>query len=279
MDKNITNNEPVSKTTQIADKSISVKSLSVKSKGRRAALAKAGFAGTAVAGGLWTKPIVNSLVLPAHAQTTVNGPVAISMTGPSSNQDPVVSNHKQKGEASLLARALDTVVSPAVAAAERPMVHGHTISLGARFANNSTFLLCVSLDFPEGNMPSGPVNVTVNGPEIYFYNYGGYSGIPGPLGPRLDYQLSGSTSTNLEGPEGRDFDVTFDVPSLNSDGLRVVGCVTDADFSSANGYMHVTNSVGRNSDNTFEQAGYGGAFSVASGAPCTVGSGNGPSSN
>ncbi|MEM7194358.1 MAG: hypothetical protein AAF402_05355 [Pseudomonadota bacterium] len=251
-------------------------------KGRRAALAKAGVTGGAIAGGVWAKPMINSTVLPAHAATTDSGgdggsgttstttpaaPAAISMNGPTDLISALGSTSSHRDSQSIAARAIDAVVPRADA------FNGAVPGSDARFGTSTGAAgLCVTLQFPQGNTPSGPVNVSVQGPRHYAQTYSYDSSLGQYVYTNsFDYQITGNGSTTLGGPEGLDF-------SVNLGQVTVEGCVTSSDFSGAEGVVIANNTIGSpESGNVirayYENSGNGASFSAIPDFGCRTGYG------
>ena len=242
----------------------------IKKTGRRAALAKAGLAGGAIAGGVWKKPSIDSTVLPAHAAMTAGGgdggtgvttapPVTpITMVGPTGAL-PSQGSAVQSESDSLFAKVGDALVPSAEAsstatAPTNPAQHAFEIGT-----------ICVTLTFPQGNTPSGPVNVSVQGPPFYYTYYnGGYNFA-------FDYQISGAGNTTLGGPNGLDFSIPLGP-------ITVEGCVDSTDFMGASGFVRNNSTIGIGSGGNVDEAyqdlsGYGSSFTATVGGFCTEGYG------
>ncbi|MEM7194357.1 MAG: hypothetical protein AAF402_05350 [Pseudomonadota bacterium] len=275
-------NKPDSPVVEDTRSSLRSGTVTQVAKGRRAALAKAGVTGGAIAGGVWAKPMINSTVLPAHAATTDSGgdpgegttttiaPSPISMTGPTAPVEYLASTGANAGSQNLIARAVDSVVPRANA------FNGAVPARNARFgAYQGAAGLCVTLQFPQGNTPSGPVNVTVQGPRHYslVYSYNSSEGQYVYSSP-FEYQISGNGSGTLGGPEGLDF-------SVNLGQVTVEGCVTSSDFSGAEGVVVANQQLGDGFlpgvDRTYyESSGYGASFDASPNTPCRTGYGFNP---
>jgi hypothetical protein len=232
---------------------------------RRGAIKAAGIAGGVAATGVWVKPVVESVVLPAHGQTTGedpdDGPQVSALRGPTSGSDDIVMHRGgDTGERSIAETLLEAAVPAAVAGANLPSVNVRD------FFNLPELRNCVTLEFPVGNIPSGPINVTISGPPVYSaaYNFGGSY-----YYPVLSYQFQGSQGGNLGGPDGLDFD-------LNFGDFSVAGCITDNDFTGAVGYVYWNSGCTPSVAVTqyYMCSDEGASFTASIGGSCTPGSGN-----
>ena len=225
---------------------------------RRETLKKAGIAGGALAGTVWAKPVINAVVLPSHATTSDIGgdtgtPPPVTLVGPTGS--PMMGSLEKSNDTSIAERVMETLI-PSATAAGTPPPFG-----GARFALNPQALgLCVTLDFPQGNTPSGPINVSVAGPTVEYY-YNGFQ----------TYNLSSSGSGALSG-----LDFMVNLSGAGGSTLQVSGRLSDNDFSGATGYVELLRDVPQFFNNPLgveEFSGYGAPFDASSGAACSPGDG------
>ncbi len=226
---------------------------------KREILKKAGIAGGVAATGAWTKPVVNSMVLPSHAATSPGAAAggALSMAGPSGSTI-VLRDLKPEEREGLLARIANSVVPEANAQGALACV---TPSSSARYALNSDHQICVGLEFPEGKKVDGPVNITISAPDV---SYSFYEYNSGETVQNFSHNLSGSMSTTLNG-------LGFTVSIGN---LDICGAVTDADFSGASGFITTNTQTGESAYNFVgEESGYGASFDAVPGLPCSPGPG------
>jgi len=194
---------------------------------RRKVLKTAGVA--TVAAGAWQKPVLNSVITPAHAQTSMPAPTVVVGAGASSSTPPIVMLNR-KSNNTIADRALDAVIPPAHAGVEVGGVVNECSALITNDEDDNTH--CVSLSFPNGEDRAGEVTVSVNGPVIYYrpqcryydsassqyyYSYGG------------SFQINDSVTVMMD--DG-DFEVTLD-------GVTVFGSV-DNEFENASGTLIYT---------------------------------------
>ena len=173
-----------------------------------------------VAAGAWHKPVLNSVVTPAHAQTSAVAPL---MGAGASSSTPFLnaSNTINNSNNSFAEKAIDALISPANAGL------GPDVDSCLAFLDDNTH--CVSLMFPDGDNRDGMVNVTVNGPELYYglqCIYFAYS-VEG-----LVYSYAGSLQIN----DSQTVQMANGVFEVNLGNVIINGTVNDA-FDNANGTM------------------------------------------
>ena len=226
---------------------------SVRDAKKREILKKAGIAGGVAATGVWTKPVVNSMVLPAHAATSPAAAGGALVMAGASGQPLVFRDMKPEDRKGLFARIADGVIPAANA-----QIACLNPSTSSRYANDEDHTICVGLEFPEGKKADGPVNVTVTGSDIFYTFYSSYYGASYS---NFSHNLSGSASTTLAG-------LGFSVTIGN---LDICGSVTDEDFSGASGY--IVNNAFFGAYAATEESGYGASFDAVPGLPCSPGPG------
>ena len=224
-------------------------------KSRRKVLQKAGVAGGAAAVAAWTKPTLNSVVIPAHAQTT--GPQTL---GGATSTQPISSVSNSRNQ-SIAGRALDALIPEAQAG-----LSGFSGNCGLFTVNGpDDYTHCITLTIDEMTPGSG-FSFDLTGPDIYYgycrydtsYTY--YYGVT---------NLTGSTTGTLNG-------LGFTV-SIGD--FEFVGTVAD-DFSSASGTVEQVSGPSRSVGNfsqgssAFCSTGYGAYWSVnLDGSSCNLGAG------
>ena len=193
-------------------------------KNRRKVLKTVGVAGSAAAVTAWTKPSLNAIVTPAHAQMSPTGPTVLNG---SSSTSPVVMN--QQPVQSLAKQAIDTLIPEAHAGADGM---GFS-SLRAVTENGSDdYTHCISLTFDEA-APDADFTLSLTGPTVYVdfcYYYSGVSYYG------YSTNLSGMQSGTLN---GRDFSISLGI-------LGISGTVND-DFEAANGVISLESQLPGNS--------------------------------
>jgi hypothetical protein len=233
------------------------------SEKRRKVLKGAGVA--AAAGAVWHKPVLDSMVVPAHAQTT-DAPMQIVLAGSTGTTGIVMNGLKQ--EKSVLAKMADAVIPPANAAAVDPVQYICN-ALTDNMYSGDDYTHCVSITLPEGENPDGAFTLGLEGPDIYYNRIWGC--IDDSTRPYYTVYYQGSV--NLGGMsagtlENRCIDVTIG-------DVAIKGEITE-DFTSASGTIAFnsnypvtgTGSCGNISD------GYGAYWSVdLTGGSCSIGSG------
>ncbi len=173
----------------------------------KSAMTAAGIAGVAT----WSKPVVESIVLPAHAETSPSEPV--SMSGSLTDTNTLGRAPSTGGTGNLANAVLGSVVGTAHAAVGTPP----DTSTNALVA----FDHCISLEFPNGVAPGNTVNVSISGPDFDGQDIGGDA----------DVNANGSGIGTLDG----DLNFTASITSSNPN-LTVEGCVDD-DFGGAFGIV------------------------------------------
>ena len=222
-------------------------------KGRRKVLQKVGVASGVAATTAWTKPTLNSVLLPAHAQMSI----AMPLNG-SSSSSPFASTNSSKNQ-SIASRALDALVPKAEAQS------GFGGTCGAFTQNGpDDYRHCIELTFDE-NAPSTGFMLDLTGPDVYYnickigksYTY--YEGVA---------NFSGSTNGTLV---GQDFTVSVG-------DCEFKGTVAD-DFQSAsgtlvkNGDFSFSTGSKNNGSVAFCSSGYGAYWAVTAGGECSPGAG------
>jgi len=230
---------------------------------RRKVLKTAGVA--TVAAGAWHKPILNSVITPAHAQTSV----MIVGAGGSSSTPPVVMLNKKSND--IADSVLDAFIPNAHAGIAPDDVRSECAAL-TDFGDDNTH--CVSLSFPSGNDRSGEVTVSVNGPVIYYspncryYDSGAYY-----YSYRGSFQINDTATATLD-------DGAFEVVL---DNVTVFGSVDDS-FENATGtliYQGPNADIGAESSTNsgtsyctnFDSYGAYWAAELGSGSTCEIGMG------
>lgn len=225
-------------------------------KSRRKVLKKAGVAGGAAAVAAWTKPSLNSVVLPAHAQTT--GPLTL---GGITSEPPIAANPSFRNQ-SIAGRALEVLI-PQARAGVAPFDENCEA-----FTINGTdnYSHCITLTFDEA-VPNTGFSLTLTGPDVYYnycytyyYYYAFYEGV---------VNFGGSVNGTLV---GQDFEVSLGDLDIN-------GTVAE-DFQTASGVVIQTaggfRRLGHDATGTegFCDNGYGAYWSATlDGASCSPGSG------
>lgn len=214
-------------------------------KQRRAVLKTAGVAGAAA--GAWHKPVLNAVVSPAHAQTSVVEMVEpIVVAGASSAEVTDVSLPKSAFH-NFAKNSVDALIPTAHAGVEESPVARPCAAFG-RF--NDDYTHCIELTFPEGENLSGPVEVSLTGPDVYYdyqcaysntYYYRGVVNFSGMASATLadgsftvmigDVELSGTVDEAFEQAAGTMI-YTGDSRTFGLDGNNPYYC-TDGDSAGA----------------------------------------------
>lgn len=187
-------------------------------KTRRTVLKTAGVAG--VAAGVWHKPVMDAVMTPAHAQTSMM--LTITLGGSSSST--LITRTNKSGFDNLVNNAVEALIPSAQAVTAGPVSNLCNLFLLAQ----DDYRHCIELAFPGGNDVNGVVNVSLNGPDIYYgficqagyYYY--YSGVT---------NLSNAGSATMT--EGA-FSVTLG--SAGDDAVEISGQINPA-FDAASGTM------------------------------------------
>jgi len=226
---------------------------------RRRVLKKAGVATSVVAASAWVKPSLNSVILPAHAQTSM-----VVMMGGATATDPSASINQSRFE-NIANKALDAVIPQAHAGAD-PSFNGDICNAFVQNgADDNTH--CVSLELDQAADNAG-FTLTLTGPMIY-YNlcYGEFAGSVYYEGKR---SFAGMTTGNLDGK-----DLTVSMGDLNFEGT------VDDSFTSASGVLFINTRLASSSigssyggNRSFCSPGYGAYWETSSeGMACVAGSG------
>ena len=236
---------------------MSDKPTKISNKSRRRVLQKAGVAGGAAAVTAWTKPSLNSVILPAHAQTSPPAPMAL---GGATSNTPLTSI-SGSGNQSIASRALDALIPEAHAG-----LSPFSGNCGVFTINGpDDYTHCIALTFDE-MAPNSGFSFDLTGPDVYYgycyygTNYTYYEGVA---------NFTGSDSGTLT---GQDFVVTIG-------DFEFSGTVAD-DFESASGIVVQTSGnrkqVGNFSGGSFSscETGYGAYWSVdLTSSNCSLGAG------
>lgn len=214
----------------------------------KSAMTAAGIAGVAT----WSRPVVESIVLPAHAETSPSEPVSepVSMSGSLTDTNTLEETRSTGGAGNLANAVLGSVVGTAHAAIGTPP----DTSDNALVA----FDHCISLEFPNGVAPGNTVNVSISGPDF-----------DGEDGGTADVNANGSAIATLDG----DLNFTANITGSNPN-LTVEGCVDD-DFGGAFGFVSAdaSSTVTNGSPSYYiagGTAGDGAFWEVSTGGSCSA---------
>jgi len=228
-------------------------------KHRRKILQKAGVAGGAAAVTAWTKPSLNAIVSPAHAQMSEEVMV-MPLGGQTSTSPDIVLNNSSKQ--SIASKALNTLVPKAHAGADGPFEFPCP-AFTENGADDNTH--CIALTFDEA-APDTAFTLDLTGPDVY-YGYCFYSGTEVYYAGFVNF--SGMASGSLD---GQDFTVTIG-------NVELTGTVDD-EFESAAGFIRLSGGLDENIGSfpggNFARCntGYGAYWNVAlDGSSCNPGSG------
>ena len=192
---------------------------------RRKVLKTAGVA--TVAAGAWHKPVLNSVITPAHAQTSE--PV-VMISGAGASSDIPVATFNKSNNNNLVDNAIEALVPSAHAGVTRDAPSGSLREICEAFTENNTH--CVELMFPNGDDRNGEVMVSVTGPTIYYgYQCRYYDGVSSTnyYSYQGSFQINSSDTTTMT-------DGNFEVVL---DGVTVLGDI-DETFGNASGTMIYT---------------------------------------
>lgn len=257
------------KSQEVTEQNSSIESNnnSEQNKSRRRVLKKAGVATSVVAVSAWVKPSLNTVILPAHAQTSM---MNLMMSGGTSSD--FTSNSKNRFN-NIANKALNAIIPEAHAGLN---FNGSICNAFIENGNDDN-THCVSLELDEAADDAG-FTLTLTGPPIYYNFCTNY----------YDY-YSGTYTAYYEGTKMFGSSVNG---TLNGKNIEVLmgdvqfeGSVTD-DFTSASGVLFINSRAGsvgigsRNGRNSqFCSPGYGAYWETSSsGAACVIGTGVMPSS-
>jgi len=243
---------------------------------RRKVLKTAGVAGGVVATGAhWHKPILDAVLLPAHAQTSMApppAPTATVLTGGSSTAAPITHTSENNSVESIASRVMNSLIPEAHAEVDQTP-GGIWRGLVGEVED---YQHCVSLTLPAGESAPTSVDVSLEGPTVY-YDYQSYSGSPAVYYYSYTANFTGtSMATPLTENAGN-----FEFSTIIN-GVEVCGSI-DATLTTASGALILDSSVGSVSNNTpapvgsvaqsFGDSGYGAYWSTGGQGSCTPGAG------
>ena len=259
----------------------------VTNKKRRKVLKTAGVAGGAIAVSQWHKPVLDSVITPAHAQTTT-GMSDDDNTGdgadePDDTVDPTIligassagsdeAGYIDAGQNSNIAsKVADMLISSAQAT-----VGDTPESIWSGFVNDvNDYQHCITLTIP-GETPPTSVEVSLQGPDIY-YDYSFESEMSGYTYYYYSDNFSGSDTVALTA-----VDDDFEFAAIINE-VEVCGTI-DSTLTNASGVLLLTNSNGINGfgvdggEFNFDYSpdalsGYGAYWSITDGGSCSAGDG------
>ena len=132
-------------------------------KARRKVLKSAGIVGGVAAGAVWHKPAINSVLLPAHAQTSM---VSL-LGGGSTSMNPFAALPSSNKVEGLAKKLMDQIIPTANALEPPPSIN---VCLAFTDSKRDDYTHCVSLEIPASTGDPETVNVTLAGPTIYAYS-------------------------------------------------------------------------------------------------------------
>jgi len=246
---------------------------------RRKILKTAGVAGGVAAASQWHKPALDAVLLPAHAQTSVAGPTVL--VGSTDGLQNVVDTNQAFGVGGIASRVLDGLIPAANAGI--PSSGGNPISIWRGLVNDvEDYQHCVNLTLPAGEATPTSVDVSLEGPTVY-YDFSSYDG-GGAYFFDQSVNLSGMSAATPLVENGGNFEFSTII-----NGIEVSGSI-DSTLSSASGALILQSRIGdvdfSGGDND-QNAGYGGAFrsdgagesgygaywASSEGGSCTIGAG------
>ena len=193
------------------------------SSNRRKVLKTAGVA-TVAGAAAWQKPMLQSMVLPAHAQTSMVS-MPITLTGSSgSTSNKLALLQKENQSSSIAAKVANVLVPEANAGVQQ--VAGVCNALVDVDGTPDDYTHCITLSLPDGENDNGEFNITVDGPEI-FYDF--------ICNISATWYYAGSTNFSGNGSgtlRNRQF-------SISIGELDITGEVSE-DFSEASGQLQFT---------------------------------------
>lgn len=241
---------------------------------RRKVLKTAGVAG--VAAGAWHKPVINSVVSPAHAQTSVVTAIEPVILGGASSYSSADIRLKQNKFESFASRTRDLLTPPAHAGVE-PVngLDGNCAAFDAS-GTQTDYTHCVTLTFPDGDDPNGQVQVDLVGPDV-FYDYSFcYDSQTSTYYFDGQINFSGSGTGTLSNG-------TFSVPVGSGENAVTINGMVDEAFEMANGTMifngterlDIVTNFNVNYTTSYCEIGYGAFWSadLTGAGSCTIGSG------
>ena len=246
---------------------------------RRKVLKTAGVAGGVIAAAQWHKPALDTILLPAHAQTSVAGPT--TLVGSSAGVPSVVNANQDNSVDSIASRVLDGIIPAANAGIAS--AGGNPISIWRGLVNDvEDYQHCVNLTLPAGETSPTSVDVSLEGPTIY-YDFSSYDSAGGYYFDQSVNFSGMSTATPLV-ENGGNFEFSTII-----NGIEISGSI-DSTLSSASGALILQSRIGDvdfAGGNNDQDAGYGGAFrsdgagesgygaywASGEGSSCTVGAG------
>jgi hypothetical protein len=190
-------------------------------KNRRKVLKTVGVAGSAAAVTAWTKPSLNAIVSPAHAQMSNPGPTVLNGSS-STTPTPIVMN--QQPMQSIAKQAMDTLIPEAHAGGGFGVAS--LVAVTENGGDDNTH--CISLTFDEA-APDTDFTFTLTGPTLYV-EYCYYSSGTAYYGYSTSF--SGMQSGTLNGQEF----------SIDIGRLGISGTVAD-DFEAASGVITLESSL------------------------------------
>ncbi len=243
---------------------------------RRKVLKTAGIAGgVAATGAHWHKPVLDAMLLPAHAQMSMAAPV---LTGGSSSTAPIVNALDSGNVESIASRVLNSVVPQAHAGLDPANKTPRAGIWRGLVGEVDDYQHCVSLTLPAGEDTPTSVDVTLEGPTVY-YDYSYYEGSP-PV--NYYYYSTNFSGTSMATPLMEIGD-RFEFSTVIN-GVEVCGSI-DATLTTASGALILESDVGStfnpnsprvsSTAQTFGGEGYGAYWSVGGEGSCTPGAGPG----
>jgi len=205
----------------------------------------------------WHKPVLNAVFLPAHAQTSDVTPPPSTPTilaGSSGGIPGVVNTNGGADVEGIASRVLDSLIPAAHAA-----VGTNPSGIWRGLVNDvEDYQHCVNLTLPAGESSPTTVDVSLEGPAIY-YGFSSYSGSSYYFDNSAN--LSGTSSAIPLTENAGNFEFSTII-----NGIEVCGSI-DSTLTSASGALLIQSSIGDVSvvdGNNDSDAGYGGAFDSAS---------------
>ena len=249
----------------------------VTNKKRRKVLKTGGVLSGAIAAAHWHKPVLDSVVTPAHAQTTTgmsdddntgdmgddDMPMPTTLLGATSGlASHTAFNNQIESKSNIASKLVDSLI-PEAHAAPVP-VNSDPEDIWRGLVNDvEQYQHCIELTLPAEEPPT-TVDVTLTGPDVY-YGIDGYAGAPATYYYFYSNNFSGAAMGAPLTDNAGEFEFSVEI-----NGLTISGSI-DSTLSNAEGSAIITTPLIVNgnvavSGNSFDEAGYGGAFeSKASG--------------
>ena len=267
----------------------------VANKKRRKVLKTAGVAGGAIAASQWHKPVLDSVVTPAHAQTTTgmddddnmgdmgddDMPMPTTLLGATSGlPSHTAFNNQIDSKAGIASKVVDSLIPEAHAGNVAPSIGEDPDLIWRGLVNDvEQYQHCIELTLPAEEPPT-TVDINFTGPDVY-YDYDFYNGT-------YYYDnivnFSGASMGVALTENGGQFEFTTDI-----NGLTISGSIDDTLTSAEGSVLTIgLNNIDVSNDLDEDRAaGYGGAFrsesldyegygaywSTSVNGSCTIGSG------